>query len=171
MKSSYQSWLASVSLSLLTCLVSDHSAAGAETVSARTLPNTTPRSGSIISNQIPEIEIPSSVFVSDFSNPSARDPFFPNAIYTQSKKKIDDAPQPTPTQLDDGVLKSLKLTGMGGVGDRRWAMINNVTIYLGEDAKFNVGGKLLTVECLKLDEKSVTIGVKGKPIRRQIDLE
>lgn len=171
MKLLYKTWLASVSLSFALCLVSDQNAKSAEKVSARTLPNTTPRSGSIISNDIPEIEIPPSVFIADYTDLQARDPFFPNATYVKRPQKVNETHVPEPTPVDDSVLKPLKLTGMGGIGDKRWAMINNVTLYLGEDAKFNVGGKAITVECLKLDDKSVTIGIKGKPIRRQINLE
>jgi hypothetical protein len=157
-----------LSFLLLVCLFSRQVAHSAEKVSARTLPTT--RSASIISNDIPVIQVPESVFVIDFKDRNARDPFFPNASYTRSSKNKDPRPDPKPL-YDDGSLASLKLNGMGGVGDKRWAMVNGVTLYLGETAKIEIGGKSLPIECVELDAKSATIGIKGTQTRKQLKLD
>lgn len=163
-------WPGCLSLAVSLCLISDHSSKAAEKVSARTLPKAAPRSTSILSNDIPVVEIPASVFVADFNDRSARDPFYPDASYIHREKESEKKEVPSPV-LDNSILKSAKLNGLGGIGDKRWAMINNVTLYLGEEVKLQIGGKLLPIECVSIGEKSVTIGIKGTSIRRQINLE
>lgn len=160
-----------VSLSVLLCLYSDHTAWAAEKVSARTLPQTGTRSTSIISNDIPEIQIPSSVFVADYSDKAARDPFFPDASYLKRSEVIDKPQKAMSKPVDDSIFKVLKVNGLGGVGDRRWAMVNHVTIYLGENAKFTVGGKSVVVECVEMGDKSVVLGIKGTSNRHQFNVE
>lgn len=172
--------LLSVSLAVSVCLFSSQQASAAEKVSARTLPSagkaeqvekSPGRSTSIISNQIPLIEIPPSVFVANFQDASAADPFFPNAQYIKnSRKRSEPVIQAKPGSADDAPLKALKVTGVGGVGDKRWAMLNGVTIYVGESASFQVNGKSEKIECVEISDTAVTVGIKGTETRREIKL-
>jgi len=162
----------SICLSLVAgwCLLSSQPVAGAEKASARTVPKKAPRSTSIVTSDIPVVEIPQSTFVPDIRNRQARDPFFPNAQY--AKKPTEPvAPTPVKPLVDDGTLSSLKLTGVGGVGEKRWAMVNGTTLYLGEHARFQIGGRPLEIECVEMDEKTVTVGIKGTNIRRALRLD
>lgn len=165
----------SVPLAVSMCLFSSQPAAAAEKASARTLPQESEkpatRATSIISNQIPVIEIPESVFVANFQDTSSADPFFPNAQYIKNgRKKPDPVITTKPGMADDAALKVLKVTGVGGVGDKRWAMLNGVTIYVGESATFQVNGKSEKIECLEISESAVTVGIKGTETRREIKL-
>ncbi len=168
--------LSIVSLVAAACLFMGQASSGAEKVSARTLPEETPkaspRSTSIISNDIPVIEVPPSLFVANFQDSSATDPFFPNAQYIKnSRKRPDPVIAVKPGLTDDAALKALKVTGVGGVGDKRWAMLNGVTIYVGESATFQVNGKSEKIECLEISATAVTVGVKGTETRREIKLD
>jgi hypothetical protein len=167
--------LPAVSIAVLSCLLTGQSVPAAEKVSARTVQAeaTAPgRSTSVVSNQIPVIEIPESVFVVDFNDLQARDPFFPNAEYVsrQRNKRPEPAPAAQPAS-DDSVLRGLRITGLGGVGDKRWAMINGVTIYLGEAAPILTGGKVIQVEFVEISDQSVTVGIKDTATRREIKLD
>lgn len=169
--------LLSVSLAVSVCLLSSQQTNAAEKVSARTLPSAGKaeqaprRSTSIVSNQIPVIEIPPSVFVANFQDASAADPFFPNAQYIKSsRKRSEPVLQAKSGSADDAPLKALKVTGVGGVGDKRWAMLNGVTIYVGESASFQVNGKSEKIECVEISDTAVTVGIKGTETRREIKL-
>jgi hypothetical protein len=174
MRSSRALFLPVVSIAVLSCLLPVQSLTAAEKVSARTVPaeaRTAVRSASVVSNQIPVVEIPESVFVADFNDLRARDPFFPNAQYVsqQRNKRPDPIPVPKPVS-DDSILRGLRITGLGGVGDKRWAMINGVTIYLGEAAPIQIGGRPIQVEFVEMSDQSVTVGIKGTATRREIKL-
>jgi hypothetical protein len=159
-----------LTLSVLPCLLSSQSAAAADKVSARTVETPSTRTTSIASSEIPEIEIPKSTFVADFNDRTARDPFFPNAAYVKPKQV---APVTPDTKVSGGEtsLDTLKLTGMGGVGDKRWAMINGITHYLGESSKIRINGRVVSIEILEMDETSTTVGVVGTSSRRQMKLD
>jgi len=160
-------WLG-VSLSLLGCLLSSQAAA-AEKVAARTVKEST-RSISIISNEIPVIVIPESEFTGYSAGKGVTDPFFPGARYLLAQRRTPD-PAPTAPAMDDTPLKALKITGVGGVGDKRWAMVNGVTLYLGEHATIQVNGKGVAVQCVEFTDRTVVLGIKGTGIRRDIKLD
>jgi hypothetical protein len=167
--------LLGVSLVAAACLFSGHPTVAAEKVSARTVTPTVPkastRSTSIISNDIPVIEVPPSLFVANFQDSSGTDPFFPNAQYIRnSRKRAEPVITAKPGPGDDAPLKALKVTGVGGIGDKRWAMLNGVTIYVGENATFQVNGKAEKIECLEISNTAVTVGIKGTETRREIKL-
>jgi len=167
--------LLSVSLVVAACHFSSHPASAAEKVSARTVKppavEAPTRSTSIISNEIPVIEVPPSQFSANFQDASGTDPFFPNAQYIKnSRKRPDPVIAVKPGHADDAPLKALKVTGVGGVGDKRWAMLNGVTIYVGENATFQVNGKPEKIECLEISASAVIVGIKGTETRREIKL-
>ena len=170
MKSPSAKLVAAVSSVLLACLVFGQPAMAAEKVAARTLPTTPSRSTSVISNEIPVIDIPQSAFVVDFGDRKSRDPFYPNATYINNSRPKLTATMAKP---DDGneILKALRVTGSGGVEGRRWVMINGVTVHVGEAATVPVAGKAYKIECLEMADKSVTLGLKSANARREIKLE
>ncbi len=175
MKTSLLHSLLGVSLVAAACHLSSHAAVAAEKVSARTVtppaPKAPARSTSIISNEIPVIEVPPSQFFANFQDASGTDPFFPNAQYIKNSRKRPDPVIPVkPGLADDAPLKALKVTGVGGIGDKRWAMLNGVTVYVGENATFQVNGRAEKIECLEISENAVTVGIKGTETRREIKL-
>lgn len=155
---------------VLACLFFVQQTAAAEKVAARTVPAKTTRSTSVVSNEIPVINIPQSTFVADFSDRKGRDPFYPTATYINNIRPKVATPVEKP---DDGneILKGLRVTGSGGVEGRRWAMINGLTLHVGEAATIPVGGKAYKVECIELSDKSVTVGIKGSNARRELKLD
>ena len=68
------------------------------------------------------------------------------------------APSPVPN--------TLKLKGISGVPQHRFALINNITFEAGERRKVRVGGTNVTVECLEIRDKSVVVQV-GKSNERE----
>jgi len=156
-----------VSMSIFACLASAPRATAAEKVSARSLPEVAPRSTSIVSNTVAVVEVPLSIFV-DRPHPEGRDPFFPDASY---RKRSEKEPNQTPVQNGDIILAKLKLTGFGGIGKKRWAMIDGVSIYEGEMSNVRVGGNLHKIVCLEMRDQSVLVGIKDNPARRELKLD
>jgi hypothetical protein len=174
MRSSRALFLPVVSIAVLSCLLPGQSVTAAEKVAARTVSaeaSPVVRSASVVSNQVPVVEIPESVFVADFNDLRARDPFFPNAQYVSQQRQKQEEKKPLVVAApDDSLLRGLRITGLGGVGDKRWAMINGVTIYLGEAAPIQIGGRPIQVEFVEMSDQSVTVGIKGTATRREIKL-
>jgi len=137
-------------------------ATAAEKVSARTVAHSGSRSSSIVSNKVAEVVVPESVFVDAADR---KDPFFPDAEYRKQSK-----PAPPKQFGGDAILNQLKLTGFGGIGDKRWAMINGISIYLNESSKIVVNGKPHKIVCLEMQENSVTVGFENGSARRELKL-
>jgi hypothetical protein len=154
-----------VSMSILACLASGSRTVAAEKASALTLPETSARNSSIVSNTVAVVEIPASVFV---DRPSGQDPFYPNASY---RKQVSKTPAPNPGDGGDALLKTLKLTGFGGIGKKRWAMINGVSVYEGETSSVRIGSTLHQIVCLEMKEHSVIVGTKDNPAQRELKLD
>ena len=137
-----------------------------EKVAARTATqNGGDRSGSILSNRVEHVDIPTSVFEDTVDR---RDPFFPDASYRILEAKPIE---PEYAVGDDTILKQLKLNGFGGIGDKRWAMVNGVSIYQNESANVRVGGKIYPVTCLQLKDTSVVLGIKNTTARHELKLD
>lgn len=113
------------------------------------------------------VDIPLSVFRDDASG---IDPFYPNAQYRVSKKPQLAEVAPV-NELNSGVLKDLKLNGMGGVGERSWALVNGISMYVGEVTRIPVGGKAYELICLEVKQRSVVIGIKDTNIQRELKLD
>ncbi len=152
-------------MSILACLAYSPRCAAAETVSARTIPDVAPRSSSILSNTVAAVEVPESVFV---DRPQGKDPFFPDASYRKLKIKKS---LPDPGVGGDAILQALKLTGFGGTGTNRWAMINGVTIYENESSTVRVAGASHQILCLEMKDESVIVGIKDNPAQRELKLD
>ena len=155
------------SISLFACVTSASSAEPAIKVSARSLPEgVAARSTSIVSNTVAVVEVPQSVFV---DRPQGKDPFFPDADYRKMQLKKESSR--SSDEGGDKALATLKLTGFGGIGNKRWAMINGVAIYEGEWSSVRVGNVLHQIECLEMKEQSVVVGIKNDPARRELNLD
>jgi len=159
----------------LACLLSGQLLGAAEKVAARTLPQSSTtdgaadQPGSLLRREVPKVDVPVAEFTDNAADTSARDPFFPNNSYRKIKParvEPDRSPEVSATVLDP-----LKLTGVGGVGDNRWAMLNGVTLYLGESAVVRVGAKAYEIVCHEITDKSVTVGLKNQDTRRVLKIE
>ena len=147
-------------MSIFACLASGSSTAAAEKVSARSTPSAAPRGSAVASNSVAVVELPVSVFV---DRHLGKDPFFPDASY---RKRVSPKPVPNPGLGGDVILRSLKLTGHGGIGTKQWAMINGVLIYLGESSAVRVEGNLHQIVVLEMKEQSVLVGIKDNPAQQ-----
>jgi hypothetical protein len=162
---------AGLSVVVAVCLLSSHPTEAAEKAAARTVEPAPKRPSSIISSEIPVITLPDSEFVANYSDVSARDPFFPQANYVkQGRKRTEPAPA-LKAEPSDSVLKPFKVNGVGVLQGKRWAMLNGVTVFAGESATFQVNNTPVDVECIDVTEKQVTIGIKGTSTRREIKLD
>lgn len=152
-----------VSMSMIGCLGIDLSAA--EVAAARSLPKAAPASSLLATNELPKVVIPVSEFDAD-TNPA--DPFYPNAKYLKK-----NAPEPVAGKAVDGdaALAPLRLMGLGGVGEKRWAMVNGTAVYLGEYTTVTVGNKAYKITCVEIKERSVVVGLKDSPARRELNLQ
>jgi hypothetical protein len=160
-----------LSLAAAVCLLSGQSVEAAEKAAARTVESAPKRPSSIIASEIPVIDLPNSEFVANYSDVSARDPFFPEADYIKKNRKRDNPVIIQRTDPSDSVLKPFKVNGVGVLQGKRWAMLNGVTVFAGESATFSVNNSPVVVECVDVTEKQVTIGVKGTTTRREIKLD
>ena len=123
-------------------------------------------------NRVPaEVVFPKSVFIDD---PNGKDPFFPNRQRGGAPKPVVD------TALKEPNWKALQLRGITGNGDKRVALINNLTFAKGEEGEVKIppgktvpGGKIvpggkLRVKVLEIKEKSVIISIEGLPDEKEL---
>jgi hypothetical protein len=97
----------------------------------------------------PVLVIPQSVFTVDPLN--AVDPFFPKA-----KPGVSNSAPSQP------VSSEFKLRAVLGSANHRLALINNRTFEAGEEGKVTCGTTKVSIRCLEIRERSVTIMVEGK---------
>jgi hypothetical protein len=76
---------------------------------------------------------------------------------------IAEKPSPVPDKL---VLK-----GLSGPANRRFALINNATLSMGEQTRVRIAASNLLVRCLSITSNAVTIQVQGEAGPRQLKLE
>lgn len=155
------------------CLLLVHCGIAAEKVAARSTKNdsNSPARDTLLSTTIAEIQVPQAEFKANVSDRTGRDPFFPKADYWQPKDGVkEQLSKPEPDQ-GQAILSLLKLTGVGGFAERRWAMINGVSVYVGENAVVRVGGKAYEIVFHEMTEKSVVLGLKGSNARREIPID
>lgn len=111
------------------------------------------------------IEIPTSHFVIPTTTAEGRNPFFPDSLTVA---------QPNPAISTNIAAKlpitTLDLKGISGMGNRRFALINNRTFEVGEEADVPIGStrQKVHVHCITIGEDSVTIEVDGE--RRELKL-
>jgi len=75
------------------------------------------------------------------------------------------APAALPQRYTDLVLKSIS-----GTKSRRFALLNNQTIGVGESARVQLGDSEVKVRCLEVRERSVVVAVEGQEGSREVFL-
>ncbi len=68
------------------------------------------------------------------------------------------------------VPDKLVLRGLSGTAGHRFALINDATFGVGEEARVRVGASNQVVRCLSIKSNSVLIQVRGEPIPRKLEL-
>jgi hypothetical protein len=107
------------------------------------------------------VVFPKSVFVDD---PSGKDPFFPNRQRGVVPRQPTD---PAPKEPD---WKALQLRGITGVGDQRFALINNLTFAKGEEGDVKVKNGKIKIRVLEVKERSVVIQIDGRTDQKELIL-
>jgi hypothetical protein len=105
-----------------------------------------------------EVEPPKSVFIDPGSPGEGKDPFYP-----QSVRLRPPPPVVTPaTPIVTPAVVQLDLKGISGVGNRRFAIINNRTFETGEDGEIAVNSGRVRVVCKEIKDDSVLVLVNGQ---------
>ena len=93
------------------------------------------------------------------------------------KKKGAATPAGPPPPLFNGApsvpppkYKELTLKSINGTAKRRFALINNQTLAVGETARVRLEDSDLKVRCEEIRENSVIVTVEGKPGRQELRL-
>ncbi len=68
------------------------------------------------------------------------------------------------------VPQTLELRGISGSAKRRFALVNDKTLEVGESAKIRIGSTNVIVHCLAIDETSVTLTIGDAKERRTLAL-
>jgi len=90
---------------------------------------------------------------------------------------LNEAQDPAPLVPNWGPAKptavpdTLVLRGLSGTGNRRYALINNATLSLGEQIRVRVGSSNQLVRCLSISSNAVTLQVSGERTPRQLELD
>lgn len=106
-----------------------------------------------------EVVVRQSVFQDDLKN--GRDPFFPRSIRRNPKA-------PTAAETVATPKIHLVLKGITGPANRRFALINNQTLSVGETASVRVTSGQIRVHCLEIREDSVLVSVEGNPEQTEL---
>lgn len=105
------------------------------------------------------VVFPKSVFVDDANG---KDPFFPNR---QRGVVPRPSPDPAPKEPD---WKALQLRGITGVGDQRFALINNLTFAKGEEGEVKVKNGKIKIRVLEVKERSVIVQIDGRTDQKEL---
>lgn len=100
---------------------------------------------------------PLSVFINDPG--FGKDPFFPKSTripQVKTNELVEPLPPVQPVVPDEIVLKGINL-----LKDRRYCILNNRTVTVGEEFDLKLKGKVYKVRCVEIKDKSVVIGVNG----------
>jgi thioredoxin-related protein len=86
----------------------------------------------------------------------------------------EDTPAPPPFNgaptFPPKVYTQLELKGISGPPNKRFALINNQTIGVGESGKVNLGNLVVKVQCVEIHEDYVVVAVEGSKQRRELHL-
>ncbi|MEP6663003.1 MAG: hypothetical protein ABJC04_04995 [Verrucomicrobiota bacterium] len=112
-------------------------------------------------NAVPEqAAAPKSVFVDDPKQ--GKDPFYPKSVRRADRNPSVNEQVPVAVQL--------ALKGISGAVGRRFALINNQTLAVGETASVRVINGQVRVRCLEIRENSVIVSVEGDSERKELRL-
>jgi TPR repeat protein len=79
--------------------------------------------------------------------------------------------QPQKSDLPEPVwVQKIKLAGISGTPDHRFAIINNRTFEKGDQTALKIGEKRVTVHCLEIRESSVVISIEGLDGTRELKM-
>jgi hypothetical protein len=79
--------------------------------------------------------------------------------------------QPQKTDLPEPAwVQKIKLNGINGTPDHRFALINNRTFEKGDQATVKIGDKPVAVHCLEIHESSVVISIDGIDGTRELKM-
>jgi len=76
------------------------------------------------------------------------------AAFVPHQSQTSDLPEPA-------WIQKIKLVSISGKPDHRFALINNQTFEMGDQAAVKIGDKRVTVHCLEIRESSVVISIEG----------
>lgn len=114
-----------------------------------------------ITNAAPaEAILRKSVFQDDLKN--GKDPFFPKS--TRRGERLPNS------QTNATPVIQLALKGISGTLGRRFALINNQPIAVGETASVKVIGGQVRVRCWEIRENSVLISIEGSSEKKELRL-
>jgi thioredoxin-related protein len=95
----------------------------------------------------------------------------------EAQPKADEAPKeeavakPTPVPAVAPAKQiELKLKGISGTASRRFALINNETVTVGEEFKIKLAGGVARVRCLEIKDKSAVVSINGGPAHTELFL-
>jgi len=108
-----------------------------------------------------EVVARKSVFQDDAKN--GKDPFFPRSTRRGPKAATAVAEVVAPKV-------HLVLKGITGAANRRFALINNQTLVVGETASVRVANGQVRVHCLEIRSDSVLVSVEGSPEQTELRL-
>ena len=74
------------------------------------------------------------------------------------------------TTVRTEVPKTLRLRGISGGGSRRFALVNDRTLEVGESAKVRVGDSNVVVRCLSIEDAAVTLEIEPTKERRVLKI-
>ena len=114
----------------------------------------------------PESTAPKSVFVNEAD--SGRDPFYPH-----STRRLEALPRTTVTNAvaaSSAVWNQIALKGICGTKDEPLALVNGVTVTVGELAEIKFGRQIVKIGCREIRERSVVLELDGSREAREIKL-
>lgn len=107
---------------------------------------------------------PKAVFIDDLE--VGRDPCFPN-----SSRRRPKVTQTGGTKVPGySVLDQLSLKGISAARTGRLALVNNVTLAVGEWTEIKSGPLAFKVRCLEIGDRSVVVGIEGSAETKTLTL-
>jgi hypothetical protein len=135
-------------------------AAGIFLVSTASLSAASTKAVAVETNAAPaEPTVRKSVFQDDLKN--GKDPFFPKS--TRRAERLPNSTNAAP-------VIELALKGISGPVNRRFALINNQPIGVGETANVKIPGGQVKVHCWEIRDNSVLVSVEGSSEKKELRL-
>jgi protein disulfide-isomerase len=89
----------------------------------------------------------------------------PDATVAAETPLFNGAPTAPPPQYQE-----LRLKGISGPPSRRFALINNETLGVGDSAPVRLAGGVVRVRCLEIKDRSVVVQIEGQADKRELKL-
>jgi len=83
---------------------------------------------------------------------------------------VAPAPAPAAGPAEPAYLRQLRLNGLSGPASHRLAIINGKTLGPGESASVNLDGKSVSIRCLSIGSRSVSVLAEGASAPRELFL-